>query len=69
MEPKVKVTECFVFHSFLRIRVRLSESDARPGEAISSARLIPIGSDSGAGGLKQRLAFDPNHAIVEALVD
>ncbi|PWB83610.1 MAG: hypothetical protein C3F11_05725 [Methylocystaceae bacterium] len=66
MESKFKVTECVVFFSFFRIRLRLSNPDLVAGEAILSAQLIPLASDDR---LDQRLAFDPNHVIVEALID
>jgi hypothetical protein len=68
VEHKIKIVECTVFFSFLRMLIRVSDSNA--GEVILSARLVAVGVGLAHNGPDQEFFVGPQqHGIIEARID
>ena len=68
MEHKIKIVECTVFYSFLRMLICASDSNA--GEVILWARLVAVGVELAPNGQNQDFIVGPQqHGILEALIN
>jgi hypothetical protein len=68
MEHKIKIVECTVFYSFLRMLICVSDSNT--GEVILSARLVAVGVELDPNSRNQDFIVGPQqHGILEALIN